>query len=208
MPTRLGTDARRRTCAALIPGVMLAALLAACSGSTGAQGAAGTAGATGPTGPGGPTGPVTGLDVTTATAITGTITSVTIPASGQPVVNFELVDQTGAPLSGLPAADIGLVIANLTPGTNGMSSYWTSYIYQTVTPKGCPAGATSCLAAAATQPTTESGTTGTLVDNGNGTYVYTFNKNVTTDPLVKYDATLTHRVGFEIRGLAQTSGLT
>ncbi|MGO9852895.1 MAG: OmcA/MtrC family decaheme c-type cytochrome [Steroidobacteraceae bacterium] len=205
MPTRLGTDARRRTCAALIPGVMLAALLAACSGSTGAQGAAGTAGATGPTGPGGPTGPVTGLDVTTATAITGTITSVTIPASGQPVVNFELVDQTGAPLSGLPAADIGLVIANLTPGTNGMSSYWTSYIYQTVTPKGCPAGATSCLAAAATQPTTESGTTGTLVDNGNGTYVYTFNKNVTTDPLVKYDATLTHRVGFEIRGLAQAN---
>jgi len=209
MHTSLGTDARRRTDAALISNVMIAALLAAvlaaCSGSTGAQGPAGAAGATGPTGPAGPTGPVTGLNVTTATAISGTITSVTVPASGQPIVNFELVDQNGAPLSGLPAADISFGIANLNPGTNGMASYWTSYIYHTVTPSGCPTGASACDKTAATQPTTESAASGMLVDNGDGTYVYTFNKNVTTDPLVKYDATLTHRVAFEIRGLAQAN---
>lgn len=207
MYTSLGTDARRRTDAALISHVMIAALLAAvlaaCSGSTGAQGPAGAAGATGPTGPAGPTGPVTALSVTTATAITGTITGVTV--GGPPVVNFELVDENGAPLSGLPAADISFAIAKLTPGTDGASSYWTSYIYHTVTPSGCPAGVTSCDTAATTQPTTESGTTGKLVDNGDGTYVYTFNKDITIDPLVTYDATLTHRVAFEIRGLAQAN---
>src|ERR1017187_4035673 len=90
--------------AAMIGGLMLIALLVACSGSTGSQGAAGTAGATGATGPAGPTGAVTALNITNATAITGTITGVKI--SGQPVVNFELVDGNGAPLTGLPAADI------------------------------------------------------------------------------------------------------
>jgi hypothetical protein len=189
--------------AATSGGLALVALLAACSGSTGAQGPAGAAGATGATGPAGPTGPVTGLVITSATAITGTITGVTI--GGPPVVNFQLVDENGAPLKGLPAADIGFSIARLTPGTNGMSSYWTSYIYQTVTPSGCPTGATSCDTAATIQPTTENGATGKLVDNGNGTYVYTFAKDITTDPLVTYDATLTHRVAFEIRGLAQAN---
>jgi OmcA/MtrC family decaheme c-type cytochrome len=189
--------------AAMIGGLTLIALLAACSGSTGSQGAAGAAGATGATGPAGPTGAVTALNITTATAISGTITGVKI--SGQPVVNFQLVDGNGAPLTGLPAADIGFVIAKLTPGTNGTSSQWTSYIYHTVTPNGCPTGATSCDTAATTQPTTESGATGTLVDKGDGSYVYTFAKNITTDPIVTYDATLTHRVGFEIRGLAQAN---
>jgi OmcA/MtrC family decaheme c-type cytochrome len=44
-----------------------------------------------------------------------------------------------------------------------------------------------------------------LVDNGDGTYQYTFHKNITTDPNVVYNGTLTHRVGFEIRGLAQAN---
>jgi OmcA/MtrC family decaheme c-type cytochrome len=194
---------RRGSCAATTGGLALVALLAACSGSTGSEGPAGPAGATGATGPAGPTGPVTALSITSATAITGTITGVTI--GGPPVVKFELVDENGAPLTGLPAADISFSIAKLTPGTNGMSSYWTSYIYETVTPSGCPTGATSCDTASAIQPTTESGATGTLVDNDNGTYVYTFHKDITTDPLVIYNATLTHRVAFEIRGLAQAN---
>ncbi len=195
MHTRVGTDQRRRTSAyaAVICAATFSVLLAACSGSSGAQGPAGAAGATGATGPAGSTGPVTALSITSATSITGTITGVTV--GGPPVVNFQLVDENGAPLTGLPAADIGFVIAKLTPGTNGTSSYWTSYIYQTVTPSGCPTGVTACDTTPKTQPTTESGATGKLVDNGNGTYVYTFAKDITTDPLVTYDATLTHRVG-------------
>src|SRR5580658_10320249 len=113
----------------------LFSMLAACSGTTGSAGPAGPASAPGPPGPqGSGAGPV--LDVTTASSIAGTITSVAI--SGPPVVKFKLADQNGAPLKGLPAADIGWVIAQLVPGQNGTSSQWNSYIYGTVSPAGCP----------------------------------------------------------------------
>jgi OmcA/MtrC family decaheme c-type cytochrome len=181
--------------------LLLCALLAACSGSTGSAGPAGPAGATGPAGP--PASGAVALDVTTATAITGTITSVAI--SGTPVVQFQLVDENGVPLIGLPAADLGITIAQLVPGQNGTSSQWNSYIYTTVTPSGCPDGVGACDTTPKTQPTVESATSGTLVDNGNGTYQYTFKTNITSVPDVTYDATLTHRVGFEIRGLAQAN---
>ncbi|HMK85394.1 MAG TPA: OmcA/MtrC family decaheme c-type cytochrome [Steroidobacteraceae bacterium] len=178
-------------------------LLAACSGSTGPAGPAGATGPTGPTGPQGPGAGIQAIDVTTATAITGTVTGVTI--NGPPVVNFTLVDENGVPLKGLPAADIYFAIAKLTAGQNGESSYWTSYIYSSVTPNGCPDGVASCDKTPQTQATVEFATTGKLVDNGNGTYQYTFAKDITKDPNVVYDATLTHRVGFEIRGLAQAN---
>ncbi len=196
---------RHRALACPSAGVLLlSVLLAACSGSTGPAGPAGPAGAAGPAGPQGPGAGVAALDITTASAITGTVTSVTI--SGPPVVKFQLADQNGVPLKGLPAADIGWVIAQLVPGQNGTSSQWNSYIYGTVTPTGCPAGVPAgCDSAPQVQATVESGTTGTLVDNGDGTYQYTFNKNITTDPNVVYNAALTHRVGFEIRGLAQAN---
>ncbi len=199
----LGSRLTKQTARACLPVLALAALLAACSGSTGPQGQAGPPGPAGPTGPQGPGAGVAALDVGTATQIVGTISSVTI--NSPPVVKFSLADQNGVPLKGLPAADIGWVIAKLTPGQNGAASTWQSYIYQTVTPSGCPTGATSCLSAAATQATTENGASGTLVDNGDGTYQYTFLKDVKTDPIVTYDATLTHRVAFEIRGLAQAN---
>ncbi len=180
----------------------VALLLAACSGSTGPQGATGPAGPQGPPGPPGP-GAVSAVEITTASSITGTISSVAIDSP--PVVKFSLADQNGVPLKGLPAADIGWVIAKLIPGVNGEASAWQSYIYHTVTPSGCPSGATSCLSAPATQATTENGASGKLVDNGDGTYQYTFNQDITTDPNVKYDPTLTHRVAFEIRSLAQAN---
>lgn len=191
--------------AGLLAGVLLCALLAACSGSTGPAGATGAPGATGPAGPPGPSG-VAALDITTATAITGTVTSVTI--SGPPVVKFQLVDENGAPLKGLPAADIGFAMAQLVPGENGMSSQWNSYIFSTVTPSGCPTGVAACDTAPKTQATVENmefGNFGTLVDNGDGTYQYTFKTDVTKVTGVTYDATLTHRVAFEIRGLAQAN---
>jgi len=180
--------------------LVLSALLAACSGTTGAAGPAGPAGATGPQGPS-----TTGsaLNISTATTITGKITSVAI--SGPPVVKFELTDENGALLQGLPAADLGFAIAQLVPGQNGSASQWNSYIYGTVAPSGCPAGVPACEKAPETQAMVEAATSGTLVDNGDGTYQYTFMKDITKDPNVIYNATLTHRVGFEIRGLAQAN---
>ena len=120
-------------------------------------------------------------------------------------MKFRLADQNGLPLKGLPAADIGWVIAQLVPGQNGASSQWNSYIYGLVTPAACPAGVAACDSAPQTQATVENGAAGTLVDNGDGSYQYTFKKDITTDPNVVYSATLTHRVGFEIRGLAQAN---
>ena len=157
--------------------VLLSLLLAACSGSTGSQGPPGPAGSTGPTGPQGPGAAVAANDITSATSIIGTILSVAI--SGPPVVKFALADQNGIPLKGLPAADLGWVIAQLVPGQNGTSSQWNSYIYETVTPSGCPAGIAKCDTAAKMQATVENAATGTLVDNGDGTYQYTFKTDIT-----------------------------
>lgn len=209
--------------------VVAAALwLAACTGSTGAQGPAGPAGSTGPTGPAGPTGPVSALNVTTAQSITATISNVSVPLSApfQPVVKFTLVNENGQPLSGLKASELGFVIAKLVPPGTQLkpvppqtaapapqpSAQWQSYIYTTANPAPASAGTASDPVVGTTpepEATTESGTAGTFVDNGDGTYQYTFKKDIGSDPAVIYDATLVHRVGFEIRGVVNsTTGAT
>jgi OmcA/MtrC family decaheme c-type cytochrome len=183
------------------PAIVLSAMLiAACSGTTGSSGPAGPAGATGAQGPSS-TG--SALNVTTATAITGKILSVTI--AGPPVVKFQLTDQNGNFLQGLPAADLGWAIAQLVPGQNGSPSQWKSYIYATVPPAACPTAVIACATTPKIKAMVEAAATGTLVDNGDGSYQYTFKKDITTDPNVIYSALLTHRVGFEIRGLAQAN---
>jgi OmcA/MtrC family decaheme c-type cytochrome len=186
---------------------LLATLVAACTGSTGSQGPAGPSGPPGPPGSSGPPpGSGSAGEVAGATSITGSTTGAEVTASGQTVVKFQLVDQNGGGLKGLQASAISFAIAQLTPGQNGTSSIWTSYITKTETPSGCPSGVTPpCANAPTTQASTEKATSGTLVDNGDGTYQYTFAANITTNPSVKYDAALTHRVGFEIRGLAQAN---
>jgi hypothetical protein len=93
--------------------VLLSALLASCSGTTGSSG---PAGATGATGAQGSTTTGSALNVSTATGITGKILSVAI--SGPPVVKFQLTDENGALLQGLPAADLSFTIAQLVPGQN------------------------------------------------------------------------------------------
>lgn len=186
--------------AGLLGGLVLSALLAACSGTTGSAGPPGAAGATGPQGS---TTTGSALNISTATSIIGKITSVTI--SGPPVVKFQLTDENGVLVQGLPAADLGFAIAQLVPGQNGSASQWNSYIYGTVAPSACPTGVTACATTPKTQATVEAATTGTFVDNGDGTYQYTFKKDITKDPNVIYSATLTHRVGFEIRNLVQAN---
>jgi hypothetical protein len=179
---------------------LLCALVAACSGTTGS---AGPAGATGATGPSGPSTTGSALNVSTATAITGTITSVTI--SGPPVVKFQLTDQNGAPLQGLPAADLSFTIAQLVPGQNGTSSQWNSYIYSTVTPAGLPGRRSACDTAPKTQPrwkaprAARSSTTATAPIS---TRSRPTSRRCRTSSITR---ALTHRVGFEIRNLAQAN---
>jgi OmcA/MtrC family decaheme c-type cytochrome len=58
------------------------------------------------------------------------------------------------------------------------------------------------------QATYEAGTTGQLVDNGDGTYSYTFLTAINNVAAVPYDATLSHRVGLEVRNYAPANNPT
>lgn len=144
-------------------------------------------------------------------AFKGEVTSVTI--NSPPVVNFKVTDASGNPVVGLGIKNaagtalnnMAFALAKLVPGTNGSPSKWVSYIVTTT--------ATPALGS---RPTTD--TTGTLVDNGDGTYQYTFYRDITkvkddvaalTDAGnnrkadlgdLTYDPTLTHRLAIQIGG--------
>ena len=170
--------------------VLLAASLVACSGKDGAQGAQGPKGDTGDTGPQGPVAPPaifitpnTTPDEFAALDINATVTGVTI--ASPPVVSFTLADPDGHPIVGFgstsqastaPVAsypNIAFALAKLVPATAAPSfspSHWVSYIVTTVP--------TTTTPAAPTRPSTDN--TGTLVDNGDGSYTYTFYRDVTT----------------------------
>jgi OmcA/MtrC family decaheme c-type cytochrome len=151
----------------------------------------GPAGAAGPPGPSGPSGPPSGIGVavTSAEKINVQISGISVPAGGgAPTVTLNLTNDLGQGLKGLPAGNIGFVIAQLTPGTNGGSSEWQSYVTQDSA--GIPNA----------QATTETAAAGTYVDNDDGTYEYTFASALTAYPAGPvYDETKTHRVGIEIR---------
>ena len=179
------------------------ALSGCSSGSDGATGATGETGVTGATGPTGPTGPSAGTDASKMTVAevgtllassTATIDSVTIASA--PVVKFTVKDANGNGITGLNIRNtstppglkhIRFGIAKLVPSTNGSPSKWVNYIVTT-----------AATPPVATQPTTDS--QGTLVDNGGGSYTYTFYRDLAkikdtagvTD--VTYDSTLTHRL--------------
>lgn len=183
-------------------------------GTPGAQGDPGVAGPTGPTGPQGPTGPtgpqgdagvspasVFDVRVEVPATLIGTIDSVSIPSSNKPVVHFTVKDSFGRGAVGLRAGSTGTLrftMAKLIPAseTLGGSTSWVSYINRAAT---VDAGVFE------NQDTTER--TGTLVDNGDGSYVYTFAtdvsaaRNAATMDAIVYEPTLTHRVAIQVSGL-------
>ena len=169
--------------------LFIVSLLWACSGDDGAAGPAGTAGGAGPAGPPGPTGTSGGVPVESAEKINVEVTSVAVPAGGgAPTVQLTLTNDLTQGLKGLPAANIRFLIAQLTPGIDGGSSEWQSYV--TRASAGIPDA----------QATTETATAGTYVDNGDGTYAYTFSQALTAYPAAPtFDASKTHRIGVEIR---------
>jgi len=169
--------------------IFIAWMIAGCDGSDGGAGPAGAAGPPGQPGPPGPPGSSGGIPVSSAEKINVQISGVSVPTGGgAPVVSLALKNDLGQGLTGLPAANIRFVISQLTPGTNGGSSEWQSYI--TRSSAGVPNA----------QATTETATAGTYVDNGDGTYQYTFANALTAYPGGPvYDQSKTHRVGIEIR---------
>lgn len=176
-----------------------------------------------------------------------TVTGVTIASGSTPVVRFAVTDAAGNAVVGLgnksqssTARLAGLVnlrftLAKLVPATASEPSKWVSYIVLKPTTVNQAAGATGAFGATdscdevgklwcGTYPTTEQ--EGTLVDNGDGTYVYTFARDITqaasivaslkesTDGLklkadlgdVSYNPALTHRLGIQISGAAPGTG--
>lgn len=175
-----------------------ALFLGACEGDQGPPGPQG------PEGPEGPPGPPPTVNIADAAEINPAITDVTI--TSQPVVTFTLSDGGDNPIVGLPAGSIRFTIAKLTPGTDGNPSTWQSYVNTVEEANGIGPGTEDQI-----QATREVGSAGTLVDNGDGSYVYTFATDVAnvTDPIpVSYDPTLTHSVGFEIRGFVPVDNPT
>lgn len=164
--------------------ILMTLLFAGCGGSGGAAGPAGDEGSTGLPGPGSNT-----VAVTTAEKINVLIGGVAIPeGGGAPTVTLQLTNDLGQGLTGLPAANISFVIAQLSPGSNGGSSEWQSYV--TRASGGIPNA----------QATTENATVGTFVDNDDGTYEYTFGSALTDYPAgPAFSQSKTHRVGVEIR---------
>ncbi|MBI5142393.1 MAG: OmcA/MtrC family decaheme c-type cytochrome [Nitrospirae bacterium] len=165
------------------------------TGETGAQGPQGTQGTQGTQGPQGPAGEDANVTVNLATLneedlaalnMTGAITGVTIASA--PVVSFTVTDEFGRGIVGLglkPSTTLSYLrfaLVKLVPGSSGSPDKWESYMVTNTA-----------------RPTTEN--TGTITDNGDGTYSYTFAKDVTDVTKtggVTYDATLTHRMAIQI----------
>ncbi len=144
--------------------------------------------------PGGPGLPA-GVDISKADEIVASISSVSV--DDVTLIEFRLIDGHGNPVINLQPGNISFLVAKLVPGTDGNVSAWQSYINKIEAP-GVGPGTESKL-----QATTESGSTGELVDNKDGSYQYQFSthlKNVTEPAEIAFQPTLTHRFSFEIRG--------
>ncbi len=219
---------------------LMISALAGCGG--GSDGAAGTAGA--PGAPGKVLTNVANLSAAEFKALVPTIdpasVSVTI-GTGKPVVKFTVTDQDGNAVAGLGGQT--LTAANAAAGlphTNYLFSFtlaklvqpavgpskWVNYLITTPKATGT-AGAVvnGGVTWGATFPSADN--QGTLVDNGDGSYQYTFFRDITqsanivagltgqydTAPSLKadlgdvtFDPTLTHRLGVIIHGSQPGTG--
>ena len=160
-------------------------------------------------------------------------TGVSVSIASPPKVTFALTDGNGNAIIGFGSTsqsatatvasypNLAFALAKLVPGTNGAPSKWVSYIVTTV-PTYKSATDKTVVASVPTRPSTDN--TGTLVDNKNGTYTYTFYRDITkvkdavaaatlTAPNVAadlgdltYDPTLVHRLVIQISGNAPGTG--
>ncbi len=117
-----------------------------------------------------------------------------VAINSPPVVTFKLLTTDGNPIKGMGVKAsstattlnyLRFTIAKLVPATNGGPDQWINY-----------------MVTATSRPTTES-VPANLVDNGDGSYTYTFAKDI-TDPAqtggVTYEPTKTHRLAIQLSG--------
>lgn len=163
----------------------------------------------------------------TFAALSPKVTVGTVTIASPPVVHFSMTDTDGnaiigfgstaksatAPVASYP--NLAFSLAKLVPGSNGSPSKWVSYIVTTVP-------STTSPSAAPTRPSTDN--TGTLVDHKDGTYTYTFYRDITKikDDVaamtvtgsnnkadlgdLTYDPSLVHRMTIQVSGNAPGTG--
>lgn len=221
---------------------LMISLLAGCGGS-GSTGATGANGASYIVKVGDNSGSPTADQTAVWKALAPQVTINSVSVSGPPVVKFTVKDEAGNAVVGLGnksqsssatvagLTNVGFTLAKLVPVTGGPSK-WVSYNIirpPTVTEKtGTMPNTSSCNSTktwCGTYPALDN--QGTLVDNGDGTYQYTFLRDPTqvaavvadlTDSVdtlskkadlgddVSFDASLTHRLGIQIGGAAPGTG--
>lgn len=171
---------------------LLSVFLVACEGDQGVPG---------PPGENAISTTITTTTVSYATSLVIKIDSVSINSA--PVVNFSVSNQDGTALVGLTTSDLRFTIAKLVPGSFGDASAWQSYINQE-----------SDGGMRGSQERDRDGyPLGTLLDNSDGSYSYTFETNLDEaaancpDPCtdadgneldVSYNPALTHRVVIQL----------
>lgn len=203
-----------------------ASLFSGCSGSGGGGGT-----------PSNPTAAVVDASTLTTTewaglSLQGEIIG-TPTINSPPVVKFRITDANGNPLKGLGFTsqsatatvpsypNLAFYLSKLVPGTNGSPSKWVSYLVTTV-PTYKSATDKTIIPVTATRPTSDA--QGTLLDNGDGTYQYTFYRDITkvkdvvagltlTAPNsaadlgdLTYNPNLTHRLVIQVYGAARGTG--
>ena len=223
---------------------LLALMISGLSGCGGNDGATGPAGAPGTPGTPGTGGSVAATNLTAAQwqALKPSIdpASISITINSPPVVKFRVTDQYGNPLVGLGGQrklstaltptnyNMFFTLAKLVPVTGGPSK-WVNYL---VTKPAADGTANAFVDAngktwLGTYPAPDQ--EGTLVDNGDGTYQYTFLRDVKNAAAIvagltdnttagstytkadlgdlTYDPTLTHRLGIVIQGSQPGTGV-
>lgn len=126
-------------------------------------------------------------DELAALDVTSEITGVSI--ASPPVVAFTLTSADGTPITGLVPfwndsnRFVRFTLTKLMPGTNGDASEWIAYTRDTTND-------------GSTAPDYDTGAS--LVDNGDGSYAFTFNTDVANVVGVTYEPALTHRVAGQI----------
>ena len=185
---------------------LFALALSGCSGDDGSTGATGAAGAAGATGATGPAGKDAGATINAASLSTADMAALTfsqtdskvdsVIITSPPKVNFTVKNSAGVGVKGLGALNtagtalnyLRFTIAKMVPSTGSSPSKWVSYIPSSTN----------------LRPSTDSSSNiSGLVDNGDGTYTYTFSTDI-TDPTktngVAYEPTLAHRLVIQISG--------
>ena len=107
---------------------------------------------------------------------------------GRPVIEFQVTDEFGIGIPGFSQNDnvrFSFTVSKLVPGTSAETDNWSTYIR------------TADQGVQNAQGGTYSN--GTLVDNGDGTYRFTFDSEVQAISDVDFEPDLTHRIGIEIR---------